>query len=198
MISASFCDLKPRLITKLFQTLDWCYEDLEKKQISLLDNRFVNRLIHMQNCATAVHLFKAQTVFRRTVQPWPNSSRRSASFSNIFLLNFTSTFRHVASHGRTQKYVNNYVLLLLLWEDLRFLSEILVWNFRTLKKINTSRCVSYVNTLALKLLSVIKQIWIRFDFLRFRICSKNFDRKGLQIQTKFLSWGEFLPVYLKR
>ncbi len=50
-------------------------------------------------------------------------------------------------------------------------------------KINTtSRCVDHVYTLSPKLSSVKKKNWIRFDFLRFRIRSKHFDRKWWRIQ----------------
>ncbi len=56
-----------------------------------------------------VHLFKAQTDLSHCTaltKPVPDC-RRSSSFREIFLLGFTSAFRHVALHSRTQKYVNN-------------------------------------------------------------------------------------------
>ncbi len=74
--------------------------------VSLLDNRFLNGLIHM-HCtrATVVHLFKAQTdcfvSLYSPKNPVPDC-RSSSSFSNnvILLLNFTSTFRDVV-HARS-------------------------------------------------------------------------------------------------
>ncbi len=116
MISASFCDTKPCLITKLFQTLDWCYDVklIWSKSMSINDI-FVGQQVCKQahthanlyhTRATVLHLFKAQTDFlshcTALTKPVPDC-RRSSSFSNKFLLNFMSAFRHVTPYGRTQK-----------------------------------------------------------------------------------------------
>ncbi len=73
--------------------------------VSLLDNR----LIHVQNCATVVHLFIAQT------KPVPDC-RSSSSFSDK-LLNFTSAWSHTEMsttrlyryyRGKTNSYCGEY------------------------------------------------------------------------------------------
>ncbi len=63
-------------------------------------------------------------------------------------------------------------------------SEILIWNFHTLKnKYDLMLCQSHLHT-ASETFVHHKTFGIRFDFLCFCICSKHFDRKVWQIQKK--------------
>ncbi len=70
------------------------------------------------------------------------------------------------------------IFIVLELRSLHTQSEILVLNFRTLKnKYDLTLCQSRLHTASETFISH-KKIWIRFDFLRFRIRSKHFDRKG--------------------
>ncbi len=68
-----------------------------------------------------------------------------------------------------------------IWRPLHTESEDFVQNFRTLKnKYDLTLCQSRLHTASETF--VIKKIRISFDFLRFRIRSMHFDRKGWQIR----------------
>ncbi len=103
---------------KVFKHLTYLIKLIWIKRMSINDI-FVGQQICKQahthaklyrTCAT-VHLFKAQIDYLSHCTALSLTKpvidcRSSSSFSNI-LLNFMSAFCHVASHGHTQKYVNN-------------------------------------------------------------------------------------------